>query len=84
MQTGLFRTHLNKLPVLSALIIGLSLRNSYEHTQTHSSTRRVEEDSCGHAALFALQCNIGSVFKLQSESFFFLLPLSLSLVFDEL
>lgn len=36
MQTGLFGTHLNKLPVLSALIMGLSLRNSNEHTQTHT------------------------------------------------
>lgn len=73
MQTGLFRTHLNKLPVLSALIIGLSLRNSYEHTQTHTSTRRVEEDSCGHAALFALQCNIGSIFtpNYKARVFFF-------------
>lgn len=82
MQTGLFQTHLNKLPVLSALIMGLSLRNSNEHTQTHTSARRVEEGSCGHTALFALQCNIGSIFPPNYKARLFFFSLSLSLVFS--
>lgn len=55
------------------------------HTQTHTSARRVEEGSRGHAALFALQCNTHwqhLYSKLQSETFFFFHFLSHSFFFS--